>query len=358
MEKVLGHIRMFVIVVTVLLSACEKDTYKITGSLVNITGVSISGATVNLYTEGTTDIRYSTTSDTDGEYVLSAVEEGYYDLAAIADGYIKSKKSIHLQDNLNHNFTLYGKAGVTGNIIDAQTGLGIDSVKLAFTADSTITDISDAQMMFYTDQFGKFSVDSLPAGTFRLLIDESSYYKKIVDGLQFEEDSNYLGDFCLIKLPELGYRIILTWGVDPNDLDAHITGPDGLGGRFHVCYWNKFSPDSSVNLELDDAWQYGPETVVISEFNNGTYRYSVHNYTDQSANGGNGIYNSPAKVEIYDSEKLIEQYIAPAFDSLSGNTWKVFEINVSQGVPTINPLNYYQFAADDADIGVFKILKK
>jgi len=59
------------------------------------------------------------------------------------------------------------------------------------------------------------------------------------------------------------------------------------------------------------------------------------------------IYNSPAVVRVYNNSGLIKTYTAPVATASSGDTWKVFEINVSGGVASITDLNTYYFYGDE-----------
>ncbi len=351
--------QFFVILIFfMILNACEKNTVSVDGTITNISGRKIQMASVMLYHQGTTDIVYSTTSDESGYYIFEKVEEGYYDLDFSAQGYQELKSGIHLKDNHSQDVVLIGSASISGNVIDAQTGLGVDSVIVAFTTDTSVTSINNAQLIVKTDYYGYFNLDSFPTGTFRVIIDTPSYIPRIIDDILINTGTNALADFSLLSLPEVGYyRIILTWGFDPSDLDSHITGPDGSGGRIHVCYWNDSTEDGSISLDLDDSWRYGPETFTIHNLKDGTYNYSVHNYTDQSVNGGSGIYGSPAHVEIVGSEGLIEEFMAPPFTNSAGNTWRVFEINVAGTDINFNPISTYLFAEDDSDLEAFKINK-
>jgi hypothetical protein len=354
MKKSFNQIILFLLFVMIL-NSCEKNTYRVEGTLINISDRGVSGASVMLYHEGTTDIVNSTMADESGRFSMEA-EEGYYDLGIAAEGYKDLKISIHLKENYLKEIIVSGAASVSGSIIDAQTGMGIDSVTVAFTTDTAVTSIENAQLIVKADFYGKYSLDSFPTGTFRMIIDTPSYFPRIIDGIQINTGTNVLSDFSLLTPPEIGtFRIILTWGFEPSDLDSHITGPDGSGGRIHVCYLNPSTDDGSVRLELDDSWRYGPETIILQNLNDGIYRYSVHNYSDQSPNGGSGIFNSPARVEIYGSEGLIGEYIAPPFIVAEGNTWRVFEINITGSVIDIHPINTYLFAEDDADLEAFKI---
>jgi len=84
------------------------------------------------------------------------------------------------------------------------------------------------------------------------------------------------------------------------------------------------------------------------------YRYSVHNFSDQTNNGGEGILNSPAKVEVYDYTGIIATYNPSTFTSGSGNTWRVFEIYVSGGSMSFSTINNYVYASTSSDIDAFK----
>ena len=102
---------------------------------------------------------------------------------------------------------------------------------------------------------------------------------------------------------------------------------------------NQEPANSSVSLDVDDTYQYGPETTTISTVRAGMYRYSVHNYSTQSSAGAAGIASSPAKVEVYDSNGLVNTFIAPAAGT--GNTWRVFEMNVAGTTASITGINSY-----------------
>jgi hypothetical protein len=83
----------------------------------------------------------------------------------------------------------------------------------------------------------------------------------------------------------------LDWGVQPPDLDAHLSGPDpGTGGRFHLYYNNRLNPPVNFVALDQDNTAHGPnqpntpETITISPqaggvFVAGDYHLWVHNYT-------------------------------------------------------------------------------
>ena len=124
------------------------------------------------------------------------------------------------------------------------------------------------------------------------------------------------------------------------------------GGRFH-CYYSSERPVSTVNLDVDDIYSFGPETITINEFTSGTYRYSVHNYSNWSQNGSAGIASSPAMVQVYGSSGLITSFSPP--DITPGNTWRVFEIEVAGSNIEIVPIDVYVTASNSRDVNTFRL---
>jgi hypothetical protein len=243
---------------------------------------------------------------------------------------------------------------LSGYVIDSQTGYGLDNVKVSITKDMTLTTGDDANKTTTTTADGSYYLDNIVVGTYRLIIEADGYFSRIVSDIEIIEGTNTAEQQIIVETPESGsFRIILIWGESPYDLDSHLTGPDGSGGRFHVYFGNDYNENQTVDLDVDDTYSYGPETITIYSFLTGTYRYSVHNYSDQSSAGGAGIYNSPARVEVYDVTGLLESFNAPAC-SLSANTWRVFEIVASGSSTTINPINEYVTADYSSDTETFK----
>jgi len=139
-------------------------------------------------------------------------------------------------------------------------------------------------------------------------------------------------------------RIKMTWGLNPDDLDSHLTGPDpGVSptAGFHVYYAIKgaFALPPYASLDVDDTDSFGPEVITVSKFNTGTYRYSVHHYA-----GPGTIFSSPTRVEL--TLKGATQIFTPPDPGVVpigvDTVWTVFEIAVtSDGQFTVTPINAY-----------------
>lgn len=218
----------------------------------------------------------------------------------------------------------------------------------------TVTNGDNADKSTTTGVDGSYNIDKIKLGNYRLIIEAEGFFTRIVSDIIIDEGENFVDQQIIVQTPEGGsFRIVLIWGENPNDLDSHLTGPNGDGSRFHVYFYNKYNVDNSVNLGVDDTYSYGPETVTILGFKEGTYRYSIYNYSDQTSTGGTAIYSSPARVEVYDASGIIESFDAPVC-SISANTWRVFEIVVSGNSSTINPINEYVTADYSSDTDIFK----
>ena len=105
-------------------------------------------------------------------------------------------------------------------------------------------------------------------------------------------------------------RIVLTWGASPSDLDSHLTGPTTGSSRFHVYYASKTT--TGVTLDVDDTTSYGPETITITQFLPGVYRYSVHDYSNRASSSSSTMSNqSNAQVKVFQGSSLIATFNMP-----------------------------------------------
>jgi hypothetical protein len=81
------------------------------------------------------------------------------------------------------------------------------------------------------------------------------------------------------------FNILVTWGSGVYDLDLHMTGPDGAGGRFHIYYADRGSLPAPPFAELiqDCICTNGSEVILTSNLlQGGVYRVSAFNFGNQS----------------------------------------------------------------------------
>lgn len=117
-------------------------------------------------------------------------------------------------------------------------------------------------------------------------------------------------------------RIILDWGRNPKDIDAHFEKKNG----YHVSFRNmKVAEDGSCQLDRDDTKGFGPETITVKEIETeGHYEYWVHDYTNMTNENSRQLSKSGASVKVYGNGQLLHQFDVPADGR--GNVWKVFEV--------------------------------
>jgi len=139
-----------------------------------------------------------------------------------------------------------------------------------------------------------------------------------------------------------GFRIVLSWGRNPSDLDAHLAY-----GRDHIYFRHK--DGSNANLDVDDVDSYGPETITINQRNNGQeYTFAVHDYSDREDPNTANLSNSQAKVFVYIGESLVRTYYISG-GSQRGNLWTVFRINANGEMEDINTLSRINVDADQVN---------
>lgn len=133
--------------------------------------------------------------------------------------------------------------------------------------------------------------------------------------------------FNQIDLVEPLVTAMLTWSETPDDLDSHLTGP----GALHVYYPSASRGSLTVfpyaKLDTDDVDGFGPEIVTITRMQEGTYRFSVHNYsgqTDGPIQGSRAVVNL-----VVPRSGVIRRYDVPTANPSNGNLWTVFELDVN-----------------------------
>ena len=119
---------------------------------------------------------------------------------------------------------------------------------------------------------------------------------------------------------------ILSWQVDPRDLDTHLVKYDLSGDQqYHIYYSHKNDSATGDNLDRDDTSSYGPETLTIQNVDaESIYVYYVYDY----AGSGSITTTSLAQVDVTNFFSAIEPFQAAyqAPTSGEGRFWKVFEV--------------------------------
>ncbi|MBA4320938.1 MAG: hypothetical protein C0412_21315, partial [Flavobacterium sp.] len=121
---------------------------------------------------------------------------------------------------------------------------------------------------------------------------------------------------------ESGTKIILKWGAEPADLDAHLEF-EADNEIIHIYHGN-MPVYNGASLDIEDKDGEGPETITIDPFVAGsTYKYYVHNFS------GTSIFSSMPVVQIVDANSNVLYEFSPiqAFTEY----WYIFDIDGSTG---------------------------
>jgi uncharacterized protein YfaP (DUF2135 family) len=121
---------------------------------------------------------------------------------------------------------------------------------------------------------------------------------------------------------------VLTWGDEPDDLDAHLWLP--METPFHVFFARRGNLTACpfAALDTDALFGFGPETITIKQRVEGTYPYAVHQFI--STDGP--LATSGARVEVFDSSGLIATVNVPTDGT--GEWWNVLTIDGATGAIT------------------------
>ena len=286
----------------------------------------VSNALIRVYENG--QLIASTRTGSDGKYTLS-VPSAYYVVKVSAGGYKTAKMAVSVRTGAttyNETFLLikntFNSGTINGNTINAITGQLLPNVKINIR--SSWNNYEGAIIKTITSNENGYYEVALPTGwyTFECYLDGFiTTYKNV---LSFLVDFGAQNISLASELAENYYRVVLTWGENPSDLDSHLFGTTD-DYSYHVYYSRKngYDLDENIvaNLDVDDTTSYGPETTTFYAAPNGNYEFYIDWYS------GSGTWaNSGGKVEVYNGAYLINTYYVPSVDNRAGS-WKVFSIN-------------------------------
>ena len=306
-------------------------------------------------------IKDTTYADAYGKFVGISLAAGTYKIRVSAPGYrpyeqyfdVIGGETTTLETQLmisNEDAGQEGNIGCSGTIINALTGQPVEGAKVTVKTQYFLGNYTGSNQVIdevTTDANGNYS---FYAGTGKYLLEVTK------DG--FEKNTrnvtlinNDLTQQNVIINPVAGevitgerLRVVLSWGEYPSDLDSHMVGPEG-NGKFHVFYMDKTA--DNANLDVDDVTSYGPETVTITEKENGVYRYYVHDFTNRRSQNSMQLSDSGATVQIYDGNTL--KYTIHVPTGQEGTLWHVFDYNAATGRITL--FNTFSYEYDPGNVG-------
>jgi len=164
---------------------------------------------------------------------------------------------------------------------------------------------------------------------------------------------------ALLKAPATQILIELNWGDNPNELDAHLTGPapdlksaayNHEPDRFHLYFDDQKLDEYNAELFVGDGrFEVKPERIVLStpehkeQLRAGIYRFSVHHH-----NGKGTLAQSNATVKLNIGDEAAVWFRPPVDvdNFLTGDRtdlWIPFELDVTRdGMVNVRRLNRYE----------------
>lgn len=318
---------------------------KVAGSVRNaITDAPLSGVKVEAYQNG----RFvkDTLTDNEGNYEMSLPSGDDYQFIFQREGFldatynnitINPNQTTFLEAVLQVDENFGGNGSISGAITNAITGQGVAGLNLSIRAGIGQQE-GEVIASTTTEDFGAYRFDDIPAGNYTVEASGTGYITTYFSALSIGETNTPNQNATISPEEEdIAFRIVLSWGETPSDLDAHLTGPiENDTSRFHIYFFNKTDINTEANLDIDDVTSFGPETITIPQPIEGTYRYSVHNYSNKGARMSHYLAASRAKVKVFQGTELIAEFNVP---NQEGTLWTVFEIQNSQLTP-VNNMSY------------------
>jgi hypothetical protein len=297
------------------------------------TNRAIAGAEINAYS-GTSLVKSSNTGAL-GSYEMTLAAGSYrIDISApnykafsnyltVEDGRVHYMEALLLVEDIEGNGTA---TGFIRNATNSQPLSGVNLVVTSGWGNANGVAITRAN----TDEDGKYNL-ALPYGNYTVIMSLAGYVSDSFNIIVKQSPSEKHA--TLSPAQESGeYRVVLTWGVSPDDLDSHLTANGGV----HIYYSDMES--ANAWLDVDDTTSYGPETITISNLAAlGGFKFSVHDYTNRGF-GTTQLSSSGATVRVYHENELLRTYFVPT--GQSGTVWNVFSIDANGWITDLNSFEY------------------
>jgi hypothetical protein len=326
----------------------QADSGEVSGSVKNgADNSALAGVTVTAY-DGQ-NLLATTATDTSGTYSLVVRPGSPYSIVFTKAGFVDANyQAVRVQPGVTTHLepvlmsvAQAGPGSVSGTIRSALTGNGVSGLTIDLRSGINITSGTIIQTV-QTQTDGTYSFTGLQAGNYTGSISGTGYNATSFTIISVGGVTTGNQDATITPVLTSGEtRIVLTWGETPTDLDSHLTGPLSDGSRFHM--WFSYTGNSSpwpdyVKLDLDDVTSFGPETTTVYQQLEGTYRFSVYNYSDGGSSNSMILSDSGAQVKVYRGSDLVATFNVPV--GTGGTLWTVFEMQ-GQTITPINTISYH-----------------
>lgn len=195
-----------------------------------------------------------------------------------------------------------------------------------------------------TDDFGNFSITASAGTPFTINAQKNGVHNGLTGTFVVVAGETLELPKC-ISLTSPSAIFSINWGVEPRDLDAHLTftravttKPDKDGNvptpvTNDISFNTKFLDD--VFLSAESSTGTGPETIDIASLTDGKYIFSVHHF-----NGLSNISSSGA-VATLDISGQGTRTATPPKDKAKGvnDIWNIWDVTVKSGAITVSEIN-------------------
>lgn len=300
-----------------------------------------------------------TTPNGNGNYSIELPANRYY-VTVDAEGYIPFKAYAVVKENQTEYMQTFlmvegeetDVGSAQGMITNALNGTGLSDVTLDVRNGWNNEDDGEILTTVTTDDYGAYLV-TLPIGNYTLCASKEGFVQTMVNIIvQKSNSGNQNGSMTPIISGD-NYRIVLTWGENPRDLDSHVVGTLTNGNMFHVYYSYKSQYDGAVevcNLDYDDTTSYGPETITLNATTGDPYYYYIFRYA-----GSGTVAASGAQVKVYQGENVVATFNVPT-DLGSDDYWNVFAVVDGQLVVRNTITSKAETTYANTNIAMFSLL--
>lgn len=273
------------------------------------TGAKLSGVTVKINGQ-------TLTTDAQGKYSIQ-LDLGTYTVAFAKADYEEKTASVTMKAGkyATVNCAMAQVSGLVTGVVSDATNPSIKLAGVKVSADGKTAT---------TDASGKYEIRLSP-GQKTLAFSKDGYINTSA-ALNVARGRDNRQDVSMS--PELAsneYRVVLTWGETPKDLDSHLKGVSPRGTSYHMYFHDKKPTGRSteVQLDVDDTSSFGPETTTFVVDPRYNYVFYVLDYTNRKVVSNTKLQQSGAKIEVYCGNERVQVYSVPAG---VGRYWEVFRI--------------------------------
>jgi len=197
--------------------------------------------------------------------------------------------------------------------LDALTGKGIPHATVEVKDIGTYRTNAEGIMAFAPDQLN---------ATYRVTFKAEEY---ITSEFSVEVQAGTIIMNRYSISPELGVRqlrVVVDWGKNPPDIDAHLVKEGG----YHISFRNMHAAsDGSALLDRDATNGFGPETITVLDVSStDRYEYYIHNFSDKENVRSSRLSESHAMIKIFGEGKLMRVIEVP--ENAPGTKWIGFRI--------------------------------